>query len=154
MDSGPTPLGGGDVDFVHVRLDELQTSAALVDRAGGGTAGPGFRGVEALSVVRYPDVDAAAVGGGGADESYEDAVVGATGVLAGVDAGLDDGVSHLVDVIGAHAHLASEVPGRAGGGDLDVRDHRKSQLHLPCGGRGQAEAPRETKRRGREQRRI
>src|SRR5438045_9744929 len=99
MDRGPAPLGGGDVDFVHVRLDELQTPAALVDRAGGRTAGPGFARIEALAVVRHPDVDAAAVAGGGADESYEDAVGGSTGVLAGVDAGFDDGMSHRVDTM-------------------------------------------------------
>src|SRR5437016_8977081 len=121
MDSGPAPLGGGDVDFVHMRLDELQTAAPLVNRAGGGTAGPSFLGVETLAVIRDPDVDSAAVAGGGADESYEDAVVGATGVLTCVDAGLDDGVSHLVDVIGAHAQLASGVGGRTGRRDLDIQ---------------------------------
>src|SRR5512140_1653959 len=150
MDGGPTALRRGDLDFVHVRLDELQPAATFVDSAGGGTAGPSFRRVEALSVIRDPDVDAIAVAGGGADESYEDAVVGATGVLAGVDAGLDDGVRHLVDALGAHAELPGQIAGRTGGGDLDVRNHRKSQLHLPGSARGHRErVPRGAKKRGR-----
>src|ERR1043165_736037 len=135
MDSGSPSLGGGDVDFVHVGLDELQTTPALVDLARSRTPGPRFIGIETLSVIRDPDVDSTAFAGGGAGESYEDAIVGATGMLARVDAGLDDGVGHLVDGVGAHSDLASEVSGRTGSSDLDIRDHGKGQLHLPCGGR-------------------
>src|ERR1043165_6891942 len=120
MDSGPPSLGGGDVDFVHVGLDELQTATALVNLTRSRAPGPRFIGIKALSVSRDPDVDSTAVDGGGAGESYEDAVVGATRVLAGVDAGLDDGVRHLIDGIGAHPHLPAEVSGRTGSSDLDI----------------------------------
>src|SRR6266540_3876452 len=54
-------------------------------------------------------------------------------MLARIDARFDDRVSHLIDPLGAHPQLPGHVAGRTGSSDLDVRDHRKSQLHLPLG---------------------
>src|SRR6185369_8478465 len=100
-------------------------------------AGARFAKVEAAAVIRNPDVDpGVAVAARDAEASYIDAVIDATGVLASVDAGLDDGVRHLIDLVRRHAELPGEVAGRTGGRDLDVRDHRERQLHLPLGGCG------------------
>jgi hypothetical protein len=49
---------GRDPDFVHVRFDDLQTPAALVDGPELLAAGTGLGDVEPLAVVGDPDVDA------------------------------------------------------------------------------------------------
>src|SRR5437763_7889893 len=53
--------GGGDLHFVHVRLDQLQAAPPLVCLAGTGAVLARFFRIESPSAVADPDVDSALV---------------------------------------------------------------------------------------------
>src|ERR1017187_521305 len=133
-DDARAMLTAFDPDVVHQAFDDLDAPSAL---AAGPQRGCDLGGLETgriEPVARIRDIDLEvrtppALLGLDAERELHLAVRRGA-VLKGVDAGLDHGHLHLVDLVATHLHPLAERRDLRRGGDLHLRRNRNGQVHL------------------------